>query len=60
MWQKVTYFLPPDTRTYQEVRNVRFSESLACFVFLKLPFRDSPFRVITDNICNGPGYPDIK
>ena len=30
----------PLTRTcaYQEVRNVRFSENLACFVYLKYPF----------------------
>ena len=32
------------------VRNVRFSENLACFVFLKHPFLDSsPFRLITDD-----------
>ena len=39
------------TRTcvYPGVRNVRFSENLACFVFLKHPFRDSPFCVITDD-----------
>ena len=37
------------TRTcaYQGVRNVRFSENLACFVFLKHPFWDSPFCFIT-------------
>ena len=39
------------TRTcpYQGVRNVRFSENLACFVFLKDPFWDSPFCLITDD-----------
>ena len=34
-------------RTRQEVRNVRFTENLACFVFLKHPFWDSPFSLIT-------------
>ena len=33
---------------YQGVRNVRFFEDLACFVFLKHPFWDSPFCLITD------------
>ena len=33
---------------YQEVRNVDFSENLACFVFWKPPFWDSPFCIITD------------
>ena len=38
------------TRTcgYQGVRNVHFSENLTCFVFLKHPFWDSPFCLITD------------
>ena len=37
---KIEDFLPPDTRTcaYHGVRNVRFWEHLACFVFLKHPF----------------------
>ena len=30
------------------VRNVRFLENLACFVYLKHPFWDSPFCLITD------------
>ena len=40
------------TRTcaYQGVRNVRFSENLAYFVFLKHPFLGSPFCLITDDI----------
>ena len=40
------------TRTcaYQGVRNVRFLENLACFVFLKHPFWDPPFCLITDEI----------
>ena len=39
------------TRTcaYQGVRNVCFSEILACFAFLKHPFLDSPFYLITDD-----------
>ena len=38
------------TCAYQGVRNVRFSENLAYFVFLKHPFLGSPFRLITDDI----------
>ena len=39
------------TRTcvYQGVRNVRFSENLVYFVFLKHPFWDLPFCIITDD-----------
>ena len=33
---------------YKWVRNVRFSENLAYFVFLKHPFRDTPFGLIID------------
>ena len=43
----------PDTHTYvcvSGVRNVRFSENLACFVFLKHPFWDSPFCLINDDL----------
>ena len=36
------------TCSYQGVRNVRFLENLTCFVFLKHPFWDSPFCLITD------------
>ena len=36
------------TYAYQRVRNVRFSENLARFVFLKHPFWDSPFCLIID------------
>ena len=36
--------------TYQGVRNVCFSEILACFAFLKHLFCDSPFSLITDVI----------
>ena len=40
------------TRTcaYQGIKNVRFSENLACFVFLKQQFWDSPLCLITDEI----------
>ena len=36
------------TCAYQGVRNICFSENLACFVFLKHLFSDSPFCLITD------------
>ena len=36
------------TCAYQGVRNVRFSENLAYFVFLKHPFWDSLFCLITN------------
>ena len=41
----------PLTRTcaYQGIRNVCFSEILACFAFLKHPFWDSPFCLVTDD-----------
>ena len=39
------------TCAYQRVRNVRFSQNLACFVFLKHPIIDSPFCHITDKIA---------
>ena len=34
---------------YQGVRNIRFSEIVACFVFLKHPFWDSSFWLITED-----------
>ena len=37
---------------YQRVRNVCFSENLACFVSFKHPFCDSSFYLITDKITN--------
>ena len=41
------HFLLPDTQcAYQGVRNVCFSEILACFAFLKRLFWDSPFCLI--------------
>ena len=50
------------TRTcaYQGVRNVRFSENLACFVFLKHPFWDSPFCLITDELNIFTKYSEIS
>ena len=48
-------FLTPLSRTrtcvYQGVRNVCFSENLACFVFLKHPFWGMPFCLINDDIA---------
>ena len=46
------------TCAYQRVRNIRFSENLACFVFLKHPFSDSPISLITD--CTWNGYETHK
>ena len=46
------------TRTcaYQGVRNVRYSENLTCFVFLKHPFWDSPFCLITNVFTHNINY----
>ena len=49
-FRKNKYFLAPDTCAYQGVRNVRFSENLACCVFLKHPLWNSPFYLITDEL----------
>ena len=38
------------TYAYQGVRNVCFSEILACFAFLKHPFSNSPFCLIPDEL----------
>ena len=45
------------TCPYQGVRNIHFSENLACFVFLKNPFWDLHFCLITDEIEELIGYP---
>ena len=37
---------------YQGVRNDRFSENLACFVFLKHPFWDSPYCLVTNKVSS--------
>ena len=37
---------------YLGVRNVRFSENLSCYVFLKHPFWDSPFCLITNALAD--------
>ena len=47
---KNEHFLPP----YQRVRNVCFSKNLACLVFLKHPFWDSPFSFITNDLALPP------
>ena len=49
---KKEHFLPPDTRMCdcQGVNNIRFSESLACFVFLLSPFWDLLLCIITNEI----------
>ena len=45
------HFLLPDTHTYVCVSGgINFSENLVCFVFLKHPFLDSPFCVITNEL----------
>ena len=43
------HFLPPDTHTFVcvSMSKIRFSENLAPFVFLKHPFWDLPFCLIT-------------
>ena len=43
------------TCTYHRVRNVCFLENLACFIFLKQPFWDSPFCLITDELAPSLG-----
>ena len=53
IFRKTNIFYPlvrPCMWAYQGVRNVRFSENLAWFVFLKHTFWDSPFRLITDEL----------
>ena len=48
---KISYpLISTRTCAYQRVRNVRYSENLACFVFLKHPFWVSPFCLITDDL----------
>ena len=37
-----------NTCAYEGLRNVRFLENLSCFIFLKHPFWDLPFCLITD------------
>ena len=48
--EKRTFLTHCRTCAYQGVRNVCFSENLACFVFLKHPFWDSHVCLITDNL----------
>ena len=49
--EKQTFLTPRYAHACKEVRNVCFSEILACFDFLKHPFWDSPFCLITDVLC---------
>ena len=50
---KISYpLISTRTCAYQGVRNVNFSENLACFVFLKQPFWDSSFCLITDDFVH--------
>ena len=51
IFRKTNFFYPLiGTRTcaYQGLKNVCFSVKFTCFVFLKHPFLDSPFCLITD------------
>ena len=43
---KKEHFLPPDTRAYEGVRNVCFSENLTCFVSFYLRFEVRPFTLL--------------
>ena len=49
-FSKKRTFLTPWYAHVQGVRNIRFSGNLACFVFLKQSFWDSPFRRITNGV----------
>ena len=51
--EKINFsYLLIHTRTYayHGVRNVRFSENLACIIFLLPPFWDLPFCLINDKV----------
>ena len=47
VFAKTNIFYPPPSPI--RTRNARFSEHLMCFVFLKHPFRDLPFCLMTDD-----------
>ena len=47
--------LKTGTCSYQWVSNIRFSENLAGFVFLKHPSWDSSFCLVTDDLA--PPFP---
>ena len=50
---KISYpLIRTRTRAYHEVRNVHFSANFACFVFVKDPFGDSPFYLITNEMID--------
>ena len=55
IFRNLNISLPAETQTYvayQRVINVRFSENLTGFVFLKHPFWDSTFCLITEELSN--------
>ena len=55
IFRKLNVSLPAETQTYvayQRVIIVRFSENLTGFVFLKHPFWDSTFCLITEELSN--------
>ena len=56
----VINFVRVCTCAYQGVKNVRFSENLTYFVFLKHPFWDSPFYIIADEVWCGQYFPFLK
>ena len=45
-----------EANIFYPLRNVRFSENLTCFVFLKHAFGDSPFYLITVNLRTVKSY----
>ena len=54
---KISYpLIRTRTCAYQAVRNVRSSGNLVCFVFLKHPFWDGYFYLITDEIWSRKIY----
>ena len=57
---KATFLTSIRTCTYQRVRNVRFSENLACFFFLKHPFWDSPYWLVNDDFLWGSSKIVVK
>ena len=53
IFQKTNIFYPllrTGTYVYQGVRNVQLPGNLACLIFLKHPFGDSHFCLITDKL----------
>ena len=53
IFRKTNIFYPlvsSRTRACQGLKKVGFPENLTCFVFLKHPFSNSPFCLITDEL----------